>query len=224
MCLHPPQAPPRTALPKLSCSLHHCKSLSKPCLNMMNGFLQRTRAVSPDLDPYIISTPEPQSLRLYYLFFNESLSFGTVLFIPSFYLSLIECQCPFTIIGAVGKDPIRRHILPQDVVPDAPTQDHWEPIWGRRKSGFKRRIVQDIPEPAKTFVFGHFLCQPPKMPLKEEATDCPTKTKRRKKEEVGLGTGEGDVTLWMTKKGIRDWILIDLLAVRSIPLHLRSLA
>lgn len=48
-----------------------------------------------------------------YLFFNQSLSFGSVLCIPSFYLSFIKCQCPFTITGTVGKGPIHRHILPR---------------------------------------------------------------------------------------------------------------
>ena len=40
--------------------------------------------------------------------------------------------------------------------------------------------------------------------LSQEATECPTKIKRKKKEELGPGTGEGDVTLWMTKKGNQE--------------------
>lgn len=60
--------------------------------------------------------------------------------------------------------------------------------------------------------------------LSQEATERPTKVKRKKKEEVGSGTGEGDMTSRVTKKGTRAWILTDLLAVQSVPLHLRPLA
>lgn len=59
------------------------------------------------------------------------------------HLTPIKCRWHFTATRTVGKAIHIPKFFP--LVADPPTQDHWALLWGRIKSGFRGRVIQELP-------------------------------------------------------------------------------